>query len=291
MRLFMTKVWVWDVPVGPLQFSTSGWRKSALDKLEDGDRVILVGTKGKQTPDDMKGRILGAMEPTKHQVMSLDFPVIRLEGDDKDGGYKWPYGLNNRRAWSFPDRPLLSELTDRRFSMDSAQGIVSLEDEEVERIMDLEWREEKLLKRMAHAEARVNPTKRAIAPPPTTSRKGVMHMRRANAFTYAMKVEGARPSAFKIGWAFDYKRRTDEFNHASMPELGGLRYVPKLYQLWDTARMAYSMEQRLLQEFAENRHPENQEVITGVGEQKLREKWAACFQYVRESYAKIVCDT
>ena len=288
MRLFLTKVWGWDVPVGPLQFSTTGWRERALNMLESGDRVILVGTKGDRTPDNMKGRILGAMEPMRDRVMSLDFPVVRLEGDDKDGDYKWPYGLNNLRAWSFPDRPLLSELTDRPFSMDSAQGIVSLQDEEVERIMELEWREEDLLKRMAHAEARVNPTKRAIAPPPTTSRKGVMHMRRANAFTYALKVEGARTRAFKIGWAFDYKRRTDEFNHASMPELGGLRYVPVFFQFWDTARMAYSMEQRLLEEFTENRHPENQEIITGVGEQKLVEKWRVCLQYVRENYAKSV---
>ena len=291
MRLFLTKVWGWDVPVGPLQFSTRGWRDRALNMLEDGDRVILVGTKGERTPDDMKGRLLGAMEPTSDPVMSLDFPVMRLEGDDKDGDYKWPYGLNNRRAWSFPDRPLLSEITDRPFSMDSAQGIVSMEDGEVERIITLEWSEENLLKRTAHAEARVNPTRNNTPPPPTTSRRGVMHMRRANAFTYVMKIEGAKPRAFKIGWAFDYKHRTDEFNHASMPELGGLRYAPVFSQLWDTARMAYNMEQQLLQEFTENRHPENQEIITGVEEQKLLEKWVVCLQYVRENHAKSVCET
>ena len=242
MRLFLTKVWGWGLPVGPLQFSARGWRERALAMIEPGDRVVLVGTKGERTPDNMKGRILGAMEPTKDRVMSLDFAVPRFEGDKMDGQYKWPYGLNNSRAWSFPSRPFLSDIISRSFNMDSAQGIVRLTDEESERIMGLEWRNEELLRRTAHSEARVNSKKQPTAPPPTTSRRGVMHMRRANAFTYAMKIEGARSGAFKVGWAFDYKRRAEDFNHAAMPDLGGLRYIPVFFHLWDTARMAFSME-------------------------------------------------
>ena len=291
MRIFLTKVWSWSVPVGPLQFSKKGLRESALQMLESGDRVILVGTKGKLTPVDMQGRVLGAMEPTKDRVMSLDYPVIRFEEDDKDGQYKWPFGLNNTRAWSFPDRPLLSEITDRQFNMDSAQGIVPLEDEEVERILKSEWREEKLLKRTAQAEARINPAKKQTAPPPTTSRRGVMHMRRAQAFSYVMKVESAHPRSFKIGWAFDFRRRAEEFNHASMPELGGLRYVPILYHLWDTARMAYSMEQRLLREFIENRHPGNQEIVVGVEAAKLEQSWIKSVREVQWDYAGSIRET
>jgi len=30
--------------VGPLQFSTQGWRENALEKLQPGDLVVLVGT-------------------------------------------------------------------------------------------------------------------------------------------------------------------------------------------------------------------------------------------------------
>ena len=285
MRLFLTKVWGWGLPVGPLQFSTSGWRERARSMIEPGDRVILVGTKGERTPDNMKGRILGAMAPTKDRVMSLDFAVPRFDGDNNDGQYKWPYGLNNSRAWSFPSRPLLSDLIARPFNMDSAQGIVPLTDEEAKRIIDLEWRDEELLKRTAQAEARINPTRRHTAPPPTTSRRGVMHMRRANAYTYAMKIEGARAGAFKVGWAFDYKRRAEEFNHAAMPDLGGLKYVPKLVHLWNTARMAFNMEQRLLQEFSGNLHSINREIIVGVGEQKLLDRWTKCLLGVQENYS------
>lgn len=73
MKFFLTKVWGWDAPVGPMQFSTSGRRENALRQLESGDRVVLVGTMGDQTPEEMKGRVLGVMEPSREPVLSMDF--------------------------------------------------------------------------------------------------------------------------------------------------------------------------------------------------------------------------
>ena len=211
MRLFLTKVWGWDVPVGPPKFSTSGWRDNALRQLEDGDRVVLVGTTGDRTPDEMKGRLLGLMEPSREPVMSLDFDMRTRPGDFVDGEYKWPVGLIRAcRAWSLPQRPRLNEVSDRKFSMDSAQGIVPLTDDEAARVLALDWREEALMQPTAQAQARMaerHGTAKRTAPPPTTTRRGVMHMRRAPAYTYAMRVAGARPIAFKIGWAFDFKQR------------------------------------------------------------------------------------
>lgn len=48
MRMFLTKVWGWDVLEGPLQFSTSGWRDNALRKLPSIVRPRFVG-KGQQS--------------------------------------------------------------------------------------------------------------------------------------------------------------------------------------------------------------------------------------------------
>jgi len=45
--------------------------------------------------------------------------------------------LLNRRAWSLPDQPLLTDISDRKFSMDSAQGIVPLNPEEEQRVRAL----------------------------------------------------------------------------------------------------------------------------------------------------------
>lgn len=274
----MTKVWGWDAPVGPLQFSTSGWRENALDQLQLGDRVVLVGTMGDQTPAEMKGRLLGVMEPSREPVMSLDFDVRARAGDFVDGEYKWPVGLMNLRAWSLPDRPKLNEVSERKFSMDSAQGIVPLNEEEVARVLALEWLEEELLQPTAQAQERMakkHGAAKRTAPPPTTTRKGVMHMRRAPAYTYAMKIVGARPNAFKIGWAFDFKQRAQQFNHAAMPGLGGLEYKPFRFHLWDTARQAFAMEQALLAQLSARLHPDNGEIVQGLLDDDLDALWIA----------------
>lgn len=278
MKLFLTKVWGWDAPVGPLQFSTSGWRDNALGQLEPGYRVVLVGTKGDQTPDDMKGRLLGVMEPSREPVMSLDFALRASPGDFVDGEYKWPVGLMNLRAWSLPQRPRLNEISDRKFSMDAAQGIVPLTEQEAIHVMALVWRDEELLQPTAHGEARMakkHQINKRSGPPPTTTRKGVMHMRRAPAYTYAMKIVGAQPSAFKIGWAFDFKIRARQFNHAAMPGLGGLEYKPFRFHLWDTARQAFLMEQTLLSRLATRQHPENREIVQGLIDDELDAAWFA----------------
>ena len=276
MTIYITKVWGFRTPVGPLQFSTLGWRKKALQQLQSGDLVVLVGTMGDQTPDDMKGRLLGIIEPTSEPVSSLDFDVRKSPGHFVDGKYKWPLGLMTLRAWSLPDRPLLSEISNRKFGMDTAQGIVALNDTEAARVRALDRVEEDLLQPTASAQARMHGKHGAAkptAPPPTTTRRGVMHMRRAPAYTYAMLVVGARPAAFKIGWAFDYKQRARQFNHLAMPDLGGLHYKPHLLHFWDTARQAYAMEQRLLDQFVEQRHSENNEIVFGIEQRVLEHIW------------------
>lgn len=276
MTLFLTKVWGWDAPVGPLQFSKLGWRDKALRQLKPGDRVLLVGTMGKQTPEDMKGRVLGIMEPSSEPVMSMDFVVPRDDSDFVDGEYKWPLGLMNLSARSLLTRPKLAEISDRKFNMDSAQGIVPLTDAEAARVEALEWSEEELLQPTAQAQermARKHGAAMRTAPPPTTTRRGVMHMRRAPAYTYAMRVVGAKPNAFKIGWAFDFKQRARQFNHASMPDLGGLKYSPFRYHLWDTARQAYSMEQTLLAHFTSIRNAANNEIVQSLKDDDLDTVW------------------
>jgi hypothetical protein len=277
MTVYLTKVWGFSEPVGPLQFSTEGWRDRARRSLRPGDLVVLVGTKGPPTVDDERGRLLGVMEPTTEPVLSLDFDLpTRPEHFDESANYKWPYGLLNRNAWRLLDRPLLEDISDRSFNMDSALGLVELTPAEAERILALRRTEAPLLAPTVRARARIDgldAVRRRSAPPPTTARRGVMHMRRAPAFTYALRLNGASAIAFKIGWAFDYKQRTRQFNTASMPQLGGISYIPVLNQLWDTARQAFAMEQALLRHFDARRHPHNGEIIFGVTENELQSSW------------------
>lgn len=273
---YLTKVWGFSEPVGPLQFASQGWRENALRKLKPGDLVVVVGTTGNETADDEKGRLLGIMQPTFEPVMSLDFDVQKRPADFVDGDYKWPFGLMNIKAWTLIERPKLKELFDRKFNMDSAQGIVALTNEEAFLVKSLKKREEKLLLPTASAQARMerkHGVKSRGAPPPTTKRNGVMHMRRAPAYTYAMEIKGASENAFKVGWAFDYIKRARQFNHASMPELGGLEYSTKFFHKWDTAMKAYQMEQKILKVLNKRRDRRNNEVVVGVSAEELESIW------------------
>ena len=194
MTIYMTKVWGLASTIGPLQFSTRGWRERARDMLRGGDYVILVGTHGDQTPDDMKGRLLGIMEPTTERVRTRDFEVNPAPSAFVDDEYKWPFALLNRRAWVFPERPLLTHISERTFNMDSAQGIVPLNVAETARVEALNWTEAELLKPSVQAQHRIDPGRRhgqRNAPPPSTTRAGVMHMRSASAYTYALRKVGA----------------------------------------------------------------------------------------------------
>ena len=277
MTIYMTKVWGFGVPVGPLQFSLNGHRNSARDRLRPGDLVLLVGTQREPTPEEMRGRALGLMEPSREPVRSLDFDLKPdLEDWNEDGSYKWPYALLNRRAWRITGpRVLLKDISNRRFAMDAALGIVPLTPEEEAAVLALPREEVSLLEPTVRAQERLDPAAaRRSSPPPSFNRRSIMQMRDRPASTYAMAIlrEG-RLVGYKVGWAFDYVHRQRSFNKAALPALGGLAYEAVWHHRWDTAREAFRMEQQLLQRFEKQRHRDNHEVIVGVSKEGLGSAW------------------
>jgi hypothetical protein len=283
MTVYMTKTWGFGTPSGPLQFSLAGWRNRARNVLRPGDLVVIVGTMTDDTDPNERGKILGLMEPTTEIVSSLDYALSHKPRHfDGTGKYRWPFGLELRNAWRFLEpRASLSGISTRKFSMDSVQGIVPLLPGEIESVLALP-REEVALLRPIQSTARiegVDAARRRAAPPPTTKRTGIMHMRRAPAFTYAMELEGASHPAFKIGWAFDYKARERQFNLTALPLLNGLRYHTRLFQFWATAIEAFRMEQALLCKFNSLRHPSNSEVVVPIVLEALQTSW---LQYIMD---------
>jgi hypothetical protein len=206
------------------------------------------------------------MEPTTEPVFWQDFDIPTRDVDFKDGEYRWPYGLHIRAAWKIVDRRRLEEISFRDFHMDAALGIVPLTEQEAAAIRGLAQEPVGLLAPV-RARSRIEgeeAARRRAAPPPTTMRQGIMHLRRAPAYTYLMAIEGSQKIAFKIGWAIDYISRQRQFNQFALPEIGGVRYVTRLHRLWDTARAAFAMEQYILGEFDQQRHRTNREIIHGV---------------------------
>jgi hypothetical protein len=287
MTVWMTKVWGWGEPVGPLQFGTPGARDTARANLEPGDLVVLVGTMGPETGEHHKNRLLGLMEPTTEPVMTLDYLTPdRPEHLKENGEYKWPYGLLNRAAWTFGEPTTrLAAISSRRFGPAAAQGIVRLTPAEAHDVMKLSRRAAPL-QRSIRVAARLDGDDAAMrrsSPPPSVERRASMHMRREPAFTYALELTkppmGARTAevvGYKIGWAFEWKRRMRTFNKAAMPEIGGLRYGACFFERWSTATEAYRMEQAVLERFNASRHVKNHEVLFGITKDALHAEWLRC---------------
>lgn len=277
MTMFLKKTWGFSDPCGPLVFSREGARDNARRVVGEGELVVIVGTKGDETAEREQGMVLGLMEPSKLPVSasSYDFGT-NAKLYDEQGRFKWPFGLELRRAWRF-DEPwtTFADICDRYHGREGALSLASIEDDEERQILSLPKTEVRLLQ-PARVSARITGKARTgqnAAPPPSTTRRGVMHLRRAPAFTYAMRLRGAERSAYKIGWAFDWEVRNRNFNRYALPSLGGIRYEIKFTELWDTAMSAFKMEQKILNHYTSNRHPDNSEVLVGVADVDLENQW------------------
>lgn len=281
--MFISKVWGFDNPCGPLVFNAPGWRDNAAKRLQPGDRVILVGTKGDETPEPDRNRVLGMMEPSTKQVATSDFPIPnpsdrRMFRDD--GTYRWPYGLLNYCAWEFEPGLFLGAVAPRPgnpFGSAAAAGIVPLTPDEETRVLAHPYHEIPLLKSV-NADQKLyggDGTKRRGAPVPAEgARRGIMHMRNEPAFVYWFRLEfDGAPVGHKIGWAFEWKRRLNQFNSVSLSALGGVLYKAHRTQKFNTARQAFGLEQRMLRGFDDRRHPHNREILTGVALSKLEQAW------------------
>jgi len=279
MTIFLTKMWGFTIPVGPLPFGTVGWRDRArFQLLKDGDLVAVAGTLGSPTDESDRGSLLGLLKPTQQPVFTRDFPVvIRPEHLNEEKQYRWPYALAVSEAWRFPTKPLLEAITARQFGMAAAQGIVALTPEEAAIVQALPIEQVPLLPMTAQANQRVENRPllaRRSSPPPGSKRRGIMYLRNSEAFTYIFRVQcGKTVVDYKIGWAFSIQVRARQFNHAALPELGGIKYVFLMHRLWDTAREAYAMEQNVLRELERFRHSQNHEVVTGIDEHKILSAW------------------
>ncbi len=287
MTVFLTKVWGFDEPCGPLVFSALGWRANAERKLKPGDLVAVVGTLNDHPADDDIGALLGMMQPSLTRVSTLDYPIVRNKDTvDAAGNYRWPYGLKNEKAWTFDGKPEFKALVPRRFGTSAATGIEELTPEEASAVLAQPRREIALLTSATSDQREQGKGKvwRRGAPPPSEVIRWIMRMRDVPASTYLFRLSrfklrpddtllGKSIVGYKVGWAFDPTLRMREFNKIGMPGLNGLEYSVVLTQRWETAREAFRMEQQLLTAFDAHRHPGNREILAAVNFTSLETAW------------------
>ncbi|MDR3486520.1 MAG: hypothetical protein P4M05_16625 [Bradyrhizobium sp.] len=283
MTLFITKVWGFDNPCGPLVFNSLGWRANAVEQLRPGDRVILVGTMGEDTAPENHNRVMGMMEPSTEPVAAIDFIVPDQSNRRffrEDGSYRWPFGLLNFRAWEFEPGLLLADAAPREgnaFGSAAAAGIVPLTAEEERRVLAHPHAEVQLLTSL-RTNTRLfgeDEARRRNAPPPTEgARRGIMHMRKGMAHVYWFQLAiDDQIVGHKIGWAFDFRQRLRQFRAVSIAALGGLQYEAHRFQPLESAKLAFKVEQGILRTFDPHRHRANREVLTGIQVTAVQEVW------------------
>jgi hypothetical protein len=197
-----------------------------------------------------------------------------------DGSYRWPFGLLNYRAWEFEPGLFLDQVALREgnpFGSAAAAGIVPLTAEEEARVLSHPFHEIELL-RSVNSDRKLygadGPRRRGAPAPAEGVRRGIMHMRKEPAYVYWFRLEtDGKIVGHKIGWAFDWRRRLQQFNSVSLFALGGLLYKVDREQRFDTARMAFSVEQRILSALDAQRHRDNREVISSISRKAIEDIW------------------
>ncbi len=286
MTVYLTKVWGFTNPCGPLVFSKPGWRDQASEILKPDDLVVLVGTKGEKTKEEEdRGRVLGIMKPSKIKISQTDFPLEYLRDPDlrdEDENFRWPYGLLVTKAWIVEPGLYLDDISSRagEFRTNSAVGIVPLNDDEAQAILHYPRHEIPValspgaISKIEKA-GLADDLKGKGAPPPTDGKREFEVSygdKFADVYCFQLIVNG-KIVGHKIGWALDCKVRQKQFNSASLPSLGGIEYRLKFKQKVETASIAYAIEQTILARFEQKRYPHNQEVITGVSKADIEKVW------------------
>lgn len=145
-RYFWTKTW--GAPGFPeheaLALSEESTRQRILKYIQPGDIVVYLTSKQKEADPQRSGRIAGAVE-IAHPLRKVDVEPL-LDGSrppedyrERDGRFRWPYGIAVSRTWSFIEQ----ESNDTLIPDHAGKGIQGAKDihemrpEEIDRLMPL----------------------------------------------------------------------------------------------------------------------------------------------------------
>ncbi|MCP5370345.1 MAG: GIY-YIG nuclease family protein [Hyphomicrobiales bacterium] len=238
------------VPV--ITFSQQSSRDALLKMAKAGDVIVYVGTKGEATPDEYKGRVLGAAEIGRKAVRTeevVDASLFR-ELDFENGEFRWPEGIPMLRAWRFEPPPLASEVFEHGNLPHNAQTqAVKLSKGDQQAVKALNWVEVVLpetvererQRRMVDA-FRQKPT----LPGPVVEPGTYIVTVEEQSATWTYAAQFGHSNVWKIGRTGNVESRLKELNAHVPHEYLCEAWSLKLQQRWPTPNRAQEMEQRVL---------------------------------------------
>ena len=262
MKLFATRVWGFDPVKWPaVTFGLDGNRDNLLRNSTVGDAVVFVGTQGQPTQEKERGRLLGIAQFGRHPVEPLDVlknADIAPDNFDERGNFKWPKALLMTRAWRFSDDPppKLVDVLEAQLPYNATAQAVELSEADTNAVRALAADEIPLpdtpeltkLRRLETALSRDKPTTGVI---PTAWKTTVERTVGNASVTYAFRF-GAH-NCWKIGHTTDIVQRLKDVNKHIPTEVLKCEWKPYLQQDWPNEKMAYAMEQRVLNALSASR--------------------------------------
>lgn len=260
MKMFIKRFWGFDPIYWPIvAFSMRGSLDALIQQSEAGDTIAFVGTKGPETQELERGKLLGIAEFGRSRFHSrAALPPASFSEAEKgpNGDIKWPHAVLITRAWRFTDVPLpeMTEVLGRQLPMSAMSNAVLLTPEEQQRILALPREEMDVGQTKAIRDEReriaaaIGPGG-TMGPVPSSFTKTVIRDALREACTYAFQFGAA--NVWKIGWAHDPVARLGELNKHVPHEILGQRWGGGWTQQWASADQAFAMEQRVLRSFAD----------------------------------------
>lgn len=115
-KYFLTKTWGFKPSEYPLLgFNSDGALRSYLKSSDNDSWVLIAAINNENATTEQQGRLLGAVKLGRNQVDSEAVlnrigTEINSSERDKEGRYKWPYGLPMLEAYSFNDSPRMKDI-------------------------------------------------------------------------------------------------------------------------------------------------------------------------------------
>jgi hypothetical protein len=253
VQIFAKRFWGFDPTTWPIiSFGLEGNRAALIQASVPGDLIAFVGTQNTPTKSEDRGRFLGLAEIGRLPIDSLDVldpAVLRSEYYDRNGRFKWPKAIPMLRAWSFLDKPRVTEVLRAQLTFEATVRAVLLNEEDHAAVLALRTEvlavpDVDVIRRhrdLADALSAIGPTR---GPVPSSWSGTVARDANATATTYALRF--GRRDIWKIGHAQDVTDRLADVNRHVPHEVLGERWSLAWRQLWPTQTAAYEMEQRVL---------------------------------------------
>lgn len=254
----------------PLIFGNEKIRNAYAETVTNDMVVFLVATQTKRTRNKaLRGRVVGALAPTKKKANTLDYVTTSDElnpFDWNDGQYKWPFCLLPSKVWVDEVPCFFRDFFEGgKNTLKNHQGAQA----SVQPVTD-EPAAVKLLERLPEMKVFPNPKLRHYATVNTVHHKGgtkssVIGARRRGyevgesdpnreAYVYVAELVGVKISTFKIGWSYDPDNRINQLNYAMPLEVSGLHYKLTVESLpLKNANAALEAEQTIHKKFENKR--------------------------------------